>query len=1176
MILLVVPADELEGREIPFSPRSFVEPSLVQPAFARADSEQPVRFVAWMEVYPTVTDLFAAVVDVARGDPVCLGMLATLELELGLGVLRPKFLRQGMNLVRTAALFYEVLSAWCDPLVGNPQTPAPPSQKLSARLAVWTERFRLDDTSAEAIRRYEDEERKTPRVSPAPRAQVRVFFNIVDLTRAVLSEVVTSPIRRVDKLFALELCLSPKLLARQRALIRAYLDAHGAQIIAVAKDGKLTINETQYLKYYLGPLAQTVGKKAEVVPTLLRSFADVALGVSVEPDEIIREALEVWRRLPPVIQCAILFNDLRKLYEVAEREAAKGKVEEKDEAKDKEKVDNPGAQTFVRASLVFPKFDVEAPDPERKLWPADYDVRDPGGAPPRYPDNNVGFLRAWNPDEYSLYAITYRMNLCPLWAGPSGHTVNALRHWIHALGDEKAPADTAEVVAASLFTFWRLYYDKRISAAHTITEAFEATFVTAAGVSAVRAGFTIAPAPSKERTLPASRDAFDLVAFSRAHGVAEGAIHPVGLLRALCRALVPSRGFAGLDGLKRAIDEARLELTKGGVVLQQWSQDPTNSTGIAVRSYEPSKDTDLRPIPLAIRDLAVHRLGRVLERVRDEDDVMILADAPWWNHRRLIGAVRLAPSGEGPDLSIRDKRLGQRHRAVLQLLGELDADLVRLASDVSTGFFRNGWLRAYVPSPGAVALEVTELRRRIAGARAQADKGPRRGPVSGSVLSPETAAYVEAPLLRLRGTLEAAARSPAAPPAQQRALLAYATDLGARWTALRRHVPAARVEEVLPAPLSKEIAAALRQTISVLEAAQIVVGNLARDSRGKAFKAVGGVLGTDARQASREIAEDLELLGSIVPLRFLDAGTRALVALKLGQVAALLPANLARLQSSCLERRSSQLPGTLSGALRAYADRLQHLLPRARALRGAIADDSVEVPDERISLPALDLRVTAKTEGVRWLDPRGKVKSEPSASEPTSRRSAFATRTEPARSSFFGGGDQHWYTGEEISLLLRIRLNDLRDRLYTMVGIDSTLHDGFTLSDNLREARVAAFLADADTILLPVHVGHDHWTALFIHFPGDYDSPVVQYADPQGTRALPGPVRDAIELIFPGATIRPRSTTAYQPAHDGHNCGPWTVLLLEHMARNGGALPAAGAVQITQRRREDRRLVQRD
>lgn len=576
-----------------------------------------LRFVAWMEVYPTLTDLFAAIVNAALEDTVCIELLDTLSQDLGIAPLDRTFLTVGKNLSRTAQLFYKVIYYWAHPLIGNTQTPSMPSQLPGGRIKSFQSSMGLSTDTASAMSMYVQETKKHPKPTVTRKAQIRAFHNITDAARAVLGEVADLVISRVDKLFALLLCSSEKLLFQQRSILHAYAKNLNYN------DDIFHWMKSEYGKYYFGLKRVEKVDKERLGPALLQVLIAECLGdEGVGHDSAtVNECLNIFRRLPPTVRCTILFNDLRKFSGI--------------------KADEENAKPVLTLKPCFDEQGHNQPSskqPPRKIWPAIYQVDNPKEAAPVYPKQCPTYLRAWNPDEHAQYAITYRINLCPLWAGPSGHVAKALRFWKRVLVDYDDPSSVPMVVAASLYMFWRLYYDKRISAAHTITETFEATLVLA--LNANQGGFELGAAPDIKTPLPPSADGYDLLTVARVtSGPALGAIHPIGLVRTLARCLSSSAGFAGYDELRRRIDEERAKLARRYVV-QQWSHDASDHQGVDVKSFAPTKhdDEDNTNDSLVIAKAADVVCGSVLQGLARE---RVHQRAPAWEgHMQVMREIR--------------------------------------------------------------------------------------------------------------------------------------------------------------------------------------------------------------------------------------------------------------------------------------------------------------------------------------------------------------------------------------------------------------------------------------------------------------------------------------------------------------------------------------------------------
>jgi|GEM_PF-5170531 len=1152
MIFFIVAKVDVEGIPRPVVPVSFTVPRFQAPVGL---NDADLCFISWMEVYPSIAALLDAVLRAAVLDPVCRGMMGTLEADTGLGLLRRAFLSSPSRMRRTAALFWEVLEPWCDPRNGNPQSPTPAPQDALKLAGMWSDFFNLGPESRPAMLDYLKAQKGVYRQSPARRAQVRAFHNIIDLARAVLGEVTTQPVKRLDKILALKLCQSRKLVARQRALISIYWRRNGKALLEKVGKSEATMLGTQYLRYYFGvALSKEIDGSPKQVKAALEALIAVALDESPAPSEdasTTQRCVAIFRRLPPAVRCTMLFNDLRKWMESKEH------------------------QTFVRASLVF----ANDPQPDSqgipRVWPLAYRAVDPGGAPPVYPKNKVTFLRAWNPDEHAPYAITYRMNLCPLWAGPSGHTVNALIHWTDALGPE-APADTASVVACSLFLFWRLYYDKRVSAAHTLTETFEATLVAALEKSvrgtSLKEGFRIAPAPDKSLSRssgpPDFGDIYDLVqACGLKEKPARGAIHPIGLVRTMFRSLWRGGGFAGYDDLKFRIDEERDRLTDGGrYVLQQWSHDGSTNSGIAVKSYERSEDEDLRPIPLELGELAMKELGPLFEGIRDaEEEVLGPNGAPWVRLGQVLQDVLKIPES-------REAREQERRKRLHEHLETLATRLTTLSKTLHDGAF---W--ELEKAPEDALGDTGELIERLL---TQVRQCNALGSKTGLEWLTTALDQLERGLLRLHLALARVMRSssPLLPELSQTRLNVLSEELKQGWTQVRVVLPPRPGTSLrLPPSLPGSVKRVRARAVAFVESLEILLGNLAKDLRGKSLGShLPKTSCAEILELWRHCKEDAAFLRNFAGQTFRENGVSARLSddyleLFVRQFARALPERLDCIIGILQERHDlHSSKGALRRELGIYLSQLKGKRASARAVGAELQPTPWKIPSERLVPPQSIVQPNPTSRSSSGsTDSRG-----PRSSESREHHVPFP---KPPKWLYTGPSDEdsdtHWYTGDEIRVLLRLYLRDQREHVYIMDGIDAHLHQGQTLADNLHQATAAVFDTMAQTILVPVHVGGDHWTAMSIHFDltheAPYQSPTIVYADPQGRRDMPGTLRTFLETEYPRATFLAASTRVYQPPGDGHNCGPWTVALLEHLATHEGELPALGSIPITQRRRDD-------
>ncbi|MFP2895437.1 hypothetical protein [Corallococcus sp. 4LFB] len=1123
-----------------------------------------VRLVTWNAVYPGLATFFEAIVCTALMDPVCQGMLATMESEFAIAPLDPSFLSEPSRLSRVTALFYGVLRYWCSPQIGNPQSPTPaPLKKPTTHIRLWLPMLE-EGATPDAITSLYKDLKATPLSTATRRAQVRIYDNIVEAARAVLAEVTTSPIRRLDKLFALKLTNSTRMLARQRALIGAYVHRCDESIDTAITEKKqiFTIKVCQYLAYYFGPdLCKTLNalealKAREVMDALIAFALEDSDETALAPlPEAVRA---IWRRLPPVARCSVLINDLRKL------------------------VEDPKSPTDVRAALALPKETLLGGEGPPRLWPRTYRVIRPER---KTFDNvaqgvNVRFLAAWNPDEYAEYVMTYRMNLCPLWGGVSGHAANAIYHWREHL-DEDSPEDMASVVAASLFVFWRLFYDIRISPTHTLTETFEATLAPrdkkVLDPEEAHNGVEIAAVPSLRGRVPKSDgppqsiarvipkgldDAFEVLELCRLRdGDRQGAINPIGLVRTLARAYWEGQSFAGYDTVRQAVDLERKKLADQKYWLPQWSHDTTSHMGTSVQAYAGPEDPDMRPVRPEVSRYAVEKLGPVLLRLCTRPEGRRESRAPWAVHARTLSELKQRP---------RQLEARREHAETLLRRGMRELEAIEPLVGVQEGL-----APALLPH-----LRAVERTFRVCIQWLEPNSPEGRAPTVGilpfelmtmlwawlSVL-PRLLQEAAKPSLHLsfQETLRMAAEALEQLKAELMPLLPSSARAGTRDEGGRRK-PDTLVTHG-PAPEVKAARAAVNRLMSSLKPLLQSLANEMRSGMGLA-KQCSLPCRTAVHQALRFLEEDEALLKlATTPFhegRTLTRLSDDAIEIKVRQLVRDLPGGLRSLVKMLrAHTRSSNVSSVNRGFLNSHATRIEALLPEVEGLKLSPHDD---LPQERWD-PSEILSHARKSQ--RPVTRKHSGTSSPSFGPPGPRVSGRPSRSTRA---FTGRMDTHRYTGDEIWVLLGLYLHDRRDRVYIMEGIDAHLHQGFPLEDNLRRVRDALRDTGTECIVVPVHVGGDHWTALSLHFDllatKPYLSPRIQYVDPQGTRGLPETLRLSLLSLFPDATLHV-SDRVYQPLEDSHNCGPWTVALLEHLARNAGAPPLVTAFNIQTRRTED-------
>lgn len=464
MIFFIVPK-----RATDYSPVK--RPVAERPSWAELHHRGNSKLIAWNEV-PGWADPFAFLADLlaaASGDEVCQWMRRT-SMKHGL----EPFTEQGKipesqfgnKPSSVGALLAKLICHWCDPAVGNlPKSPNPRPSSAKAQFFAWKEwqvknQYVLERATLQAIAlifielptwRQDDVNDEDQR---ARRDQVKLFHNITEAARAFIGEVTTFVAKKVEKLFAFRLCRSERLLAAQRELLTGYVSARPWKTLL-----ELMLRDLKYFEYVRFFLEDHLPPKLS--PEEQIEFTQALLATATNPEfdtEALRKtstwsALQAWLAFPPTIRCAMLINLLRKLDDAMQP--------------------HPHRTPFKhRARMTIGTLPALGPNPHAKL-PAYQSVV--GAAEITHVPEDFPLARAWNRDEYDITEITYRIYGCPIWAGNSGHTAEALYHYINVLED-RAPGHTAQTIVASLFMFWRLYYDRRITPVHTMVDTFEATW----------------------------------------------------------------------------------------------------------------------------------------------------------------------------------------------------------------------------------------------------------------------------------------------------------------------------------------------------------------------------------------------------------------------------------------------------------------------------------------------------------------------------------------------------------------------------------------------------------------------------------------------------------------------------------------------------------------------------
>lgn len=460
---------------------------------------EDIRVIPWNEAesgtikISGLRELKQTIIAAAQQDQVCIKINLNAWEKYGLYLFLPEGITPDnpKNIAGVDDLIDRILTEWAHPMIGNiASSPAVRPQTNMKQYSCWEKAAgNLMDTISKnkllELRGIMD---------PLLRSghdQVRICWDMQTLARAFIGEVTTLATRRIEKIFALKLCSSELLLNAQRAMLQKMLENISAaspnllseQFNPSERKGKCGFAKEEYIKYYFVDCEkEEISSQWCFYIALIKQALNIDIydqkiqlpGIAYPDnyDKVLRgssyiEWLNQWKLLPPVIQCTVIQNSLRKFvlnspffpasYLSAEssRCSLNGTLNEG-------KIDK--ASVCQAASKVLNFF-----VPKNKN----------SGT-----ENKFGMAWSWNRDENDGSTIFYRECLLPLWAGPSGHSHGNLDFVLSCLKERSVTVGTMKIDAvaaalAGLFAFWRLYYDKRISGVHTIAETFDASIAAA-------------------------------------------------------------------------------------------------------------------------------------------------------------------------------------------------------------------------------------------------------------------------------------------------------------------------------------------------------------------------------------------------------------------------------------------------------------------------------------------------------------------------------------------------------------------------------------------------------------------------------------------------------------------------------------------------------------------------
>jgi hypothetical protein len=555
--------------------------------------------VAWNEVYSDLNSFANAVIEAAKNDPVCKAMAVISKRTFKLDPFSAD------DTVRT--LFTKILRRWLSPMIGN-ITNWPnirPTDVMKQLETNWTGSTSFAAGTLQRItelinqgRFYTDED-----VILGHRDQSPFFYNIVEAARALLGELTSHFSRKLEKIFALRLVRSAELLKNQQEMLRTFWNKYwgnGDDEKETFCNKAKTKKMYEYLRYYI--VGFDTLKDEDLVETLKELIAHSAgltseernkgVGSAVEGGGsgcVSDKAVEQWKRLPLVIACAILISDIPRIF-----------GEPNDMKADRPRVTYQLAEwtnNYQKAWTIVPQSlpSDDTKPPHSKDYKTQFVILRDDTFNLHAPKVKVGSVEprlfGWVRNEYAPETITYRMNLCPIWGGSSGHATGRISWWARFIKKETPVRLT---VASSYVALWRLYYDKRVSPVHLLVETYEATLAYSSAISTTKHNTLKDLFTTRPEEKDPNGDAFSLVlTCAQKEGANMGkdyndlGVNPLAVWASILNSHMPSKFFVNtLDSvLSKQIDDLRDKIVDDGNWLPRWSHEKSMKAATAVASH---------------------------------------------------------------------------------------------------------------------------------------------------------------------------------------------------------------------------------------------------------------------------------------------------------------------------------------------------------------------------------------------------------------------------------------------------------------------------------------------------------------------------------------------------------------------------------------------------------------
>lgn len=220
------------------------------------------KLISWNEVkaYKTLDKLKKAVFDVAKTDFVCKNMCETALEEYGIDLFNRSsdhLSTETINKIINKTFFY-----WAHPMIGNiiNSPEVRPECFTNQYIKNW-DKIPVECVGEETKAKIVELDNTLGQLKTSSRDQVRICYNITELARAIIGEITTVSSKRIEKIFALELCLNTTFKESLQGIVFQLIKKIDSTLkVNFTKKGLI---QTEYLKYYFPNTKQMVNNSSK-------------------------------------------------------------------------------------------------------------------------------------------------------------------------------------------------------------------------------------------------------------------------------------------------------------------------------------------------------------------------------------------------------------------------------------------------------------------------------------------------------------------------------------------------------------------------------------------------------------------------------------------------------------------------------------------------------------------------------------------------------------------------------------------------------------------------------------------------------------------------------------------------------------------------------------------------